>query len=72
MNLLLAVLCIFSIVACTPKEKSVEDPYFASTSTRKMDLRKVEMNDSVTVVSVYTYQQPKFWISFTSNMYSWL
>lgn len=69
MNLLLAVLCIFSIVACTPKEKSVEDPYFESTSTRMMDLRKVEMNDSVTVVSVDTYQQPKFWISFTSKMH---
>ena len=68
-NLLLAVLCIFSIVACTPKEKSVEDPYFESTSTRTLDIRKVEMNDSATVVSVDTYQQPKFWISFTSKIH---
>ena len=68
-NLLMAVLCIFSIVACTPKEKSVENPYFESTSTRMMDIRKVEMNDSATVVSVDAYQQPKFWISFTSKIH---
>lgn len=65
----MAVLCIFSIVACTPKEKSVDNPYFESTSTRSMDIRKVEMNDSVTVVSVDVYQRPKFWISFTSKMH---
>ena len=68
-KLLLAVLSIFSIVACTPKEKSVDDPYFESTTTTSMDIRKVEMNDSATVVSVDVYQQPKFWISFTSNMH---
>ena len=68
-KLLLAVLSIFSIVACTPKEKSVDDPYFESTTTTSMDIRKVEMNDSATVVSVDVYQIPKFWISFTSKMH---
>ena len=68
-NLLLAMLCIFSIVACTPREKSVEDPYFESTSTTMMDIRKVEMNDSATVVSVDVYQRPKFWIMFGSKIH---
>ena len=68
-HLWIAVLSMCCIVACTPKEKSVEEPYFESTSTRMMDIRKVEMNDSATVVSVDVYQQPKFWISFTSKMH---
>ena len=68
-NLLMALLCIFSIVACTPKEKSVDDPFFESTTTMSLDVRKVEMNDSATVVSVDVYQEPKFWISFTTKMH---
>ena len=68
-NLIFAMLSILIMAACTPKENSVEDPFFESTSTRSMDIRKVEMNDSATILSVDVYHFPKTWISFTSKMH---
>ena len=68
-NLLFAMLSLLILAPCTLKGQSVEEPYFESTKTMSMDVRKVEMNDSATIVSVDVYQQPKNWISFTSRIH---
>ena len=68
-NLLFAMLSLLTMAACSPKGQSVENPYFESTQTMSMDVRKVEMKDSATIVSVDVYQQPENWISFTSRIH---
>ena len=66
-NLLFAMLILLTMAACSPRVPSVEEPYFESTQTMSMDIRKVEMKDSATIVSVDVYQQPENCVSFTSR-----
>ena len=52
MKRLLFILPMFfaAITACTPQNRIVENPFIAITNTKKLDISKVELRDTVTVV----------------------
>lgn len=46
----IVALMFVAMTACTPKNRVVENPYIAITNTRNLDISKVELRDTVTVV----------------------
>ena len=52
MKRLLFILPMFfaAITACTPQNRIIENPFIAITNTKNLDINKVELRDTVTVV----------------------
>lgn len=67
-NLFLLILAV-SILAssCTPKVKVVENPIFEQILTRNIDISRIEISDSATLVTVDVTYYPNYWITFSKN-----
>lgn len=66
---LLSLLCVVTMVACAPKNRIIENPLIDVTNTTTVDITRVEMTDSTTVLNVEAYFQPKKWIKFVKETY---
>lgn len=68
-SLFAATLFVWMGVACTQPDKTVEYPFIETANTMTLDIAKVELSDSVTVLHTEAYFQPKFWIQISSQGY---
>lgn len=59
MKYLLSLLCVATMVACAPKNRIIENPLIDVTNTTTVDITRVEMTDSTTVLNVEAYFHPK-------------
>lgn len=50
--------------SCTPADRVVENPLIATANTRTLDIVKVELSDTATVLHVNAYYRPKTGSSF--------
>ena len=66
---LLSLLCVATMVACAPKNRIIENPLIDVTNTTTVDITRVEMTDSTTVLNVEAYFHPKKWIKFVKETY---
>ena len=55
--------------SCTPANRVVENPLIATANTRTLDIVKVELSDTATVLHVNAYYRPKNWIVISSDSY---
>ena len=55
------------IVSCTPEVKVIENPIFEQTLTRILDISRVEISDSTTLVTVDVTYYPNYWIMFSKE-----
>lgn len=65
------VIVLLALTACTsqPESKSVELPPAAFANTRSLEIAKVTLTDSVTVLDVEAFYRPRYWIKVTSDSY---
>lgn len=64
--LLPAVLLLFS---CQAKEKVIEYPAFSVQNTETIEINKIVVNDTATVLYIDAYYRPRYWIRIDSAAY---
>ena len=55
--------------SCTPANRVVENPLIATANTQTLDIVKVELSDTATVLHMNAYYRPKNWIVISSDSY---
>lgn len=55
--------------SCTPANRVVENPLIETANTRTLDIVKVELSDTATVLHMNAYYRPKNWIVISSDSY---
>lgn len=67
--LALAATAWLATTANTPVTRSVENPFIESTNTMTLDISKVELSDTATVLYTDAYFRPHYWIKISSESY---
>lgn len=57
------------LASCTPRCRVVENPLIETTNTRTLDIVKVELSDTATVLHVDAYFRPRNWIRIAKETY---
>lgn len=57
------------LASCTPANRVVENPLIETTNTRTLDIVKVELSDTATVLHVDAYFRPRNWIRIAKETY---
>ncbi len=70
-NLLFLIAAALGVLlpSCTPANRVVENPLIETANTRTLDIVKVELSDTATVLHVNAYHRPKNWIVISSDSY---
>lgn len=66
--LVLAATAWLSTAANTPVPRSVENPFIESANTMTIDISKVELSDTATVLYTDAYFRPHYWIKSVPNL----
>lgn len=66
---LTAAVVMWLVASCTQREICVENPLIESANTMTIDISKVELNDTATVLHTDAYFRPGYWIKITSESY---
>lgn len=67
--LALAATAWLGTTANTPVPQSVENPFIESANTMTLDIAKVELSDTATVLYTDAYFRPHYWIKISSESY---
>lgn len=67
--LALAATAWLGTAANTPVSRSVENPFIESANTMTLDIAKVELSDTATVLYTDAYFRPHYWIKISSGSY---
>lgn len=67
--LALAATAWLATAANTPVPRSVENPFIESANTMTLDIAKVELSDTATVLYTDAYFRPHYWIKISSESY---
>lgn len=66
---LAAVAMAMLLAACTQRNKCVDNPLIESSNTMTLDITRVELSDTATVLHTDAYYRPKNWIRISSDSY---
>lgn len=67
-NIYLFIMGVLLVLSgCTPENRVIDKPVFLASNTTSIEVSKVALTDSNTVVSVYARQHPGWWINLTST-----
>lgn len=72
MKKLLILLCATIGVlgtSCTPQNRAVENPFIEAANTETIDIKKICLSDTATVLHINAYYRPKEWIRIDSKTY---
>lgn len=64
---LLAIMLLMA--SCTPKSRTVDYPLISQANTNTLDIARVELTDSATVLHMDAYFRPKYWIRIAADSY---
>ena len=68
-QLLGAALLPLAFAACQSGPRTVENPLIETSNTMTLDITKVELTDTATILQVDAYFQPRYWIRIDSKTY---
>lgn len=57
------------LASCGPNNKTVEYPLIETANTNALDIAKVELTDSATILHTDAYYRPHNWIRISSESY---
>lgn len=57
------------LASCTPRERVVEDPFIEVANTMTLDVVKVSLCDTATVLDIEAWYQPRYWIRIVHDTY---
>ena len=61
--------CLSWLTSCGPNNKAVEYPLIETANTNALDIAKVELTDSATILHTDAYYRPHNWIRISSESY---
>lgn len=64
-----ALAAVLLAVSCAPRYKCVENPFIESSNTMTIDISKVELTDTATILHTDAYFRPHYWIKISSESY---
>ena len=64
-----ALLLPLAFAACQSGPRTVENPLIETSNTMTLDITKVELTDTATILQVDAYFQPRYWIRIDSKTY---
>lgn len=64
-----SALSVLMLAACSTGPKTVENPLIESSNSMTLDVSKVELTDTATVLHVDAYFRPHYWIRIDSKTY---
>ena len=67
--LFLAMAWTLLLASCGYRQRVVENPLIGNAATTAMDVVKVQLTDSVTMLDVNAYYYPNYWIKIASDSY---
>lgn len=68
---LMATAAVWLATACTQRDKCVENPLIEASNTMTLDISKVELSDTATVLYTDAYFRPHYWIKSAPNPTCW-
>lgn len=66
LSLVIAFFCISTMQA---KERIVEQPAFDAWSSTSLEIQKIVLNDTATIIYVDAFYRPKYWIKIAADSY---
>ena len=57
------------LVSCTPENRVIEKPVFLASNTTSIEVGKVTLTDSTTVLDIFARFRPGWWIKIASTGY---
>ena len=60
---------LFLFASCSPKERVIENPLIDLANTSVIDITRVEITDTSTVLTVDAMYIPHYWITIDSGTY---
>ena len=66
---LMAAAAMWLTASCTQRYKCVENPLIEAANSMTLDISKVELSDTATVLHTDAYFQPHYWIRISSESY---
>jgi thiol-disulfide isomerase/thioredoxin len=70
LNIAAAILCLQVLFACKEKRPTViETPVFDVWSTSILEIEKIEMTDSATILQIQAFSQPGAWIAISPEAF---
>lgn len=56
-------------ISCAPRNRTVENPFIEAANTETLDITKVTVSDTATILHVEAYFRPKYWIKIAAGSY---
>ena len=56
-------------ISCAPRNRTVENPFIEAANTETLDITKVTVSDTATILHVEAYFRPKYWIKIAADSY---
>ncbi len=66
---LIAAMLSLTFASCTQRNRIVEDPLIDVANTETLDIAKIELSDTATVLHIDAYFRPKNWIRIDAGTY---
>lgn len=64
----IAAVTLFA-ASCAQPDKTIEHPFIEAANTMSLDIAKVELSDTATVLHTDAYYRPHYWIKISSESY---
>jgi thiol-disulfide isomerase/thioredoxin len=68
-NLFVVVFILTHLCVCSAKDKIVERPPFSVCNTQTVEIEKIVMSDTATIVYMKAFFRPNYWIRIASDTY---
>nr|WP_320058115.1 TlpA disulfide reductase family protein [uncultured Bacteroides sp.] len=68
-KLILSILLLFSVMCMQAKERTVTKPPFLVRNTNALEINKIELADTATVLSVEAFSRPTEWLQISPDSY---
>ncbi|MBQ8442357.1 MAG: TlpA family protein disulfide reductase [Bacteroides sp.] len=68
-NTMMMLLGMMLLAGCSMDNRIIEKPVFLASNTTSIEVSKVTLTDSTTVLDIFARYQPKYWIRIASSSY---
>lgn len=68
-QILSLVIAFFCMATMQAKERVVEQPAFDAWSSTSLEIQKIVLNDTATIIYVDAFYRPKYWIKIAADSY---
>ena len=65
----LMLMALMLLASCAKDNRVIEKPVFLASNTTSIEVSKVTLTDSTTVLDIFARYRPKYWIRIAASSY---